>query len=528
MMETTTAQAEITARAETIHGLLDDRAAQRPEATFVRIGDREVTYADLAEESRRCASALRGRGVEPGDRIALALDNGVEWLAVFFAAMRLGAVIVTVNPVYRENELGHMLGVTGAKVVVSEPSSGDFDLVQYYAHADLPQVKTTIFRTAGESVDAGTLTFDELLCEAEANDIGAEGEPGASAQDIALILFSSGTTGRAKGVTLTHETLLASAAAQAEEFEQTEEDVLLGVMPLTHVGGITCTVLSSLVVGGMIDMVPRFHPRAVVDLLLDERLSVVVGVPTMYAMLLADERLAGADLSAVRLCVIGGSNVEPAVARLMAETFPTARLANLYGLSESSGACIISPKSATLDDLSSSIGTAIGDFTTRIADGDGDAAPPGAEGELQIHGRCVMKGYWGLPEESAAAKSPEGWLSTGDIAVQDSRGAVTLRGRSKEMYTHGGYNVYPAEVENVISALPGVDMVAVVGIPDDKYGSSGRTFIVRSPGADLTEIDVLDFCENQLAEYKVPDSVVFVDSLPLTPSGKIQKAKLTD
>lgn len=379
-----------------------------------------------------------------------------------------------------------------------------------------------------ESDGAGLLLFEDLLHEGRHDDPDIVGGVEASAEDTALILFSSGTTGRSKGVVLTHETLIASATAQAEEFGQTEGDVILGVMPLTHVGGITCTVISSLVKGGGIEMVPRFHPRVVADLLLADRVTIMVGVPTMYAMLLSDPRLSEADFSGLRICVIGGANVEPATARLMAETFSSARLANLYGLSESLGACIISPATATMEDLSASIGAPIGDFDVRIDDGAGGAATVGTEGELQVSGRCVMTGYWRLPEETAAAKTEDGWLNTGDIAVLDPAGTVSLRGRSREMYTYGGYNVYPAETENVISALPGVDMVAVIGVPDETYGNSGRAFVVRAAGASITENEILEYCATRIAEYKVPGSVAFVDALPLTPSGKIQKAKLRD
>lgn len=514
-------------QAQTVHGLLDERATRRPDATFIRLGEQYVTFARLADDSRRCASALSERGIRRGDRIALAVDNGVEWLTVFFAALRLGAVIVTVNPLYRANELDHMLGVTEAKAVVSKQRSDGFDLVDYYAHADLPNLTLQVFLADDDASGPVPLTFDELLDESH---VGGGGEwfDDASAHDDALILFSSGTTGRAKGVVLTHETLIASAAAQAGEFEQTESDVILGVMPLTHVGGITCTVISSLLVGGVVDMVPRFHPQVVVDLLLADRITIMVGVPTMYTMLLSDAHLADADLSGIRLCVIGGSNVEPATAKAMAEMFSTARLANLYGLSESSGACIISPADVTLEHLASSIGVPIGDFHARIVSSDGAEAPHGVDGELQISGGCVMKRYWRLPEETKYTKTRDGWLNTGDIAVQGADGVVTLRGRSKEMFIRGGYNVYPSEIENVISVLPGVEMVAVVGVPDDRYGETGRAFVVKSTGSEVTEDEILSHCRGQLAEYKVPHAVVFADALPLTPSGKIQKANLVD
>lgn len=518
---------KITDHSTTIHGLLDAQASANPAGAFIRIGDRQVTFTELADESIRCAAALRARGIGPGDRVALAANNGVEWLTVFFAAMRLGAVIVTVNPAYRENELTHLVRSTRAKLVVSEQQFGGYDLVDFYSRADLPSLMTKVYLGDDDRSDESVLAFEDFLRgggeEQDDFDVDAHG---ASARDAAVILFSSGTTGRSKGAVLTHESLLASAGAQAEEFAQTNADSLLGVMPLTHVGGITCTVLSALLVGARIEMVPKFHPQTVTDLLLAGRITIMVGVPTMYTMILDDPRLADADLSTMRLCVIGGSNVDPAMAQSMVSFFPSARLANLYGLSETSGACVISPKDVSFDELSQSIGESIGDFRARIVDVGGTPVEEGAEGELQIKGACTMEEYWQLPEESAAAKTSDGWLNTGDIATQDSRGRIALRGRNKEMYIHGGYNVFPAEIENVISTLSGVAMAAVIGVDDDKYGAVGKAFIVRAAGATIGETEIIDHCAAQLAGYKVPKSVAFVESLPLTPSGKIQKTKL--
>ena len=506
--------------------LLDARAEISGDKVFLYNDDQDTTYREVADESRAVAAALVERGVGRGDRVALAMDNRREWIAAFFGLLRLGAIAVTINPLYRESELHYMLTSTRTKLVISEPASGDYDLVDFYANADLPHLKHRVFLTTDAvPVRDGIESYADFVAAGRAAPAIPE-ELTPAVDDPAVILFSSGTTGRSKGAVLTHRSVQASAEAQVASFSQTEDDVILGVMPLNHVGGITCTVVSSVLAGGGIEQMLRFNPVTVTERLLRGRVTMLVGVPTMYSMMLADPSLKEADLSAVRLCVIGGSNVEPATATAVMRLFTRARLANLYGLSETSGACIISPESDSKEQVLSTIGVAIGDFETRVVGPDGSVRPAGEDGELQIRGACVMAEYWELPEKTQETLGADGWLYTGDIAMRSSDGHVALRGRSKEMYIRGGYNVYPTEVENVIAQIDGVAMVAVVGIPSEKYGETGRAYVVLREGAVLDAHAVIAGCARQLAEYKVPDSVEFVSALPLTPSGKVKKADL--
>lgn len=513
-------------RDATLPALLDYRAQVSGDKVFLYTDKIDVTFGELAELSRWSARALANRGVVAGDRVALATENRPEWLIAFFGLLRLGAIAVTVNPLYRESELLHMLRSTGTKVVISESKSGDYDLAEFYASADLPELTHRIF-LPGSSLpkQAGAESFEEFL--ASGRDGGPVPAPSsASPDDAAVILFSSGTTGRSKGAVLTHRSIIASGSAQVECFKQHPDDVILGALPLNHVGGLTCTITSALVAGCSVEQIPRFNPVTVLERLQRGRVTFASGVPTMYSMMMASPALREADLSRIRLCVIGGSNVEPALAKAMMKLLPQARLANLYGLSETSGACIISPEGEDLENLLATIGTAIGDFQTRIVNGEGKPLPDGEIGELQIKGQCVMKEYWGLPEQTAAALDEDGWLSTGDIAMRSRDGHVALRGRSKEMFIRGGYNVYPSEVENTIAQLPQVAMVAVVGVPDAKYGATGYAFVVLKDGHAGDAEAILQHCRGQLADYKVPDVIEFVDALPLTPSGKIKKSDL--
>ena len=516
----------------TLPQLVDHQAAARGDAEFLRNGNQTVTFSELSEKSRWFSRALAARGVSRGDRVALATENRPEWLIAFFGLLRLGAIAVTINPLYREAELSFMLRTTKAVAVISESMSGNYDLADFYSRADLPDLQFKVFLPGSPALDnAKSDSFADILSAGQKAEPVAEtgaAEAMLNHGDPAVILFSSGTTGQPKGAVLTHQSIIASAQAQVETFDQTSDDVLIGVMPLNHVGGITCTITSSLVSGGRVEQIRRFSPGAVVDLMLESRATIFSGVPTMYIMMMADRRLRNADLSRVRLCVIGGSNVEPATATAVMDTFTSARLANLYGLSESSGACIISPKGESLEDLTATIGTAIGSFDARVVDGDGAVLPEGEPGSLQIKGECVMRGYWELPEMTAETLTSDGWLNTGDIAVRSADGHISLRGRSKEMFVRGGYNVFPAEVENTISQLEDVTMVAVVGVQDEVYGAAGRAYVVCGEGSQLSTDEVREHCRRALASYKVPDSVVFVDSLPLTPSGKIKKGELRD
>lgn len=346
-------------------------------------------------------------------------------------------------------------------------------------------------------------------------------------QDPAALIYTSGTTGTPKGAVMTHSSAIASAAGQVLTFAQTEDDVLLGTMPWNHVGGITATLGTCLLTGGSVALLPRFHPDLVAAAIAETGVTMVVGVPTMYKMMLVSDAFKDLDVSSVRLCVAGGSNVEPALAQQISARFPGVRLANLYGLSETSGPSIISPASDSLDTVSATIGVALADVETRIVDDNHAAVASGMTGELQIRGGCVAAGYWDVPDATEASFGSDGWLSTGDICSRSDDGHVTLLGRKKEMYVRGGYNVYPAGIENVLAMHPTVAMCAVIGIPEPVFGETGCVFVVPAPGVTVDPDALLELCRANLAEYKVPDRVEIVESLPMTAAGKIRKVELS-
>ena len=505
---------------KTIGAVLAERAAATPDAPFIRFGAEIITYADMQSRASRAAEGLRAAGVGRGDRIAIAAGNSPDWLVAYYASARLGAILVTLNVIYREHEFTYMLGQSGATLLLCDESAGGFEFRPFLEALAprIPSVRRTIF-FGSDSADGWAALISDRPADT------GPGDPDVSPDDPAVILYTSGTTGDPKGATLTHSSLLASAAMQAERFDQRPDDVLLGALPFNHVGGLTCAVGASLVAGGAVALLPRFHPDLVVDAV-TRGLTIFCGVPTMFRMLLASEAFAACDLSTVRLCVVGGSNLEPSLAEQVTDRFGAPRLANLYGLSETSGASVISPASDSLALVATTIGTPLDGVGARIVDDDGDEVPRGEAGELQLRGACVADGYWEKSAETTATFSDDGWLSTGDVATMTDDGHLSVVARKKEMYVRGGYNVYPAEVENTIARDAAVAMCAVIGVPHPTYGETGHAFVVAAPGAVVDVDRLLASCRTTLAEYKVPDAIEVVESLPMTPAGKIRKVLL--
>ena len=480
--------------------------------------DRVLTFDDVDALADRCAAGLAARGIGAGDRVAVAGLNTADWLTLFFGAVRLGAAVVTLNPRYRETELEYMLGQSGARLVVSEAELGGFDYRALYADLAprLPTVADVVF--FGDGPDG----FGALLAagdEAPAADLGPD--------TPAVVLYTSGTTGRPKGAVLTHGSLLASARGQAERQATGPDDVLVATLPFNHVGGITCTVLHALVAGARVALLPAFSPAGALEAAARHRATVLAGVPTMYVLMLAELAKSDHDLSSVRIAVAGGSNVDPPLARAIAEAFPGAHVENLFGLSETSGACIISAVDDDLSTVCETLGTPLSGVEVRVVDPTtGSEVPDGDDGELQVRGPSVAAGYWEMPAETAEAFR-DGWLATGDMVTRRASGHLALRGRRKEMFLQGGFNVYPVEVENVLAAHPAVALAAGIGIPDDVLGEVGWYFVVPRDGAVAPEpAELMAWCRERLADYKVPRRIEVRGELPTTPAGKIAKAQL--
>lgn len=493
-------------------------------ATSATRGEIEVTFADLERRSRQVAAGLLKLGLQHGDRIAIAAPNMVEWIELFFGAVRVGLIVVTLNPRYRESELDYMINQSGARMVVSSARLPGFDFEAFYAgfRERIPTVEHFIFLDATRPED----DFERLPAQDSDVDITRR-EQAVRPSDPAVILYTSGTTGQPKGATLTHRSLLASGRAQVANYPGlSENDVYLGLMPMNHVGGLTCTITSAMLTGAKVVLQQAFSPSGALRALDAHGVTLFAGVPTMWMLMLADPLIKDVAKDVVRYIIIGGSNVEPTLARQIAATFPNAALTNLYGQSEASGATVISPTTDSLENIARSIGLPLQGVQARVVGPGGSVLAAGEEGELQLRGESVAAGYWDMPEQTAETFQADGWLATGDMVKQEADGHVVLLGRKKEMFLQGGYNVYPVEVENVLTSHPAVAMAAGIGVPDPVLGEVGRYYITLRSGHEVTAEALIEFCKQKLADYKVPRQIVLADELPTTPAGKVAKAVL--
>ena len=519
----------------TLGAALSEAAHRWGDAPFILHGDAVTSYAELEHASRRAAAGLMRLGLEPGDRIGLLALNRIEWLILFFAAVRVGVAVVAMSPRYRESELGYMVRDSEVKAVASitEHEGHDFAAMFQRLAPELPTLRHLIMfpsaadtTTPAERPELPHVPYTTLL-EGDGNTPDDERAAAhVMPNDLAMVIYTSGTTGRPKGAGLTHRSLLASSRAQAAHMRIDEHDLLPLATPLNHVGGITCGILSLMASGGRIDLIAEFKASEVLERIRLHRPTLLAGVPTMMTLLLMKSQGLDIDFSSIRLLFAGGSNVDATLLAQLEARMPRATLMNLYGLSEASGACVITPWDATREDLMNTIGRTIGDAEVQVVDPvDLRPLPVGHVGELCFRGCGVVPGYVGAARTSDAFL-PGGWLRSGDLGEVDARGVITLKGRAKDMYIQGGFNVYPAEVEAFIARHPEVMTVAGIGVPDPVLGEVGRYYVIRKPGSALTEAALRAWCAEGLADYKVPRQIVFRDELPLTPAGKIHKAAL--
>lgn len=504
---------------------LRSAAEARPAAiAYIDNGTRyQISQVDTVTD--QIAAGLLGLGLSRGDRLAIVGLNQIEWLQVFYAAARIGVAVVAMSVRHRDSEFKTMLGDSRVSAVATLRRCDGFDFVSLIEELrpELPNLRHVI---GIDGAAPGTIDLASLACTAvdrEALDYAASL---VSPDDLAMVIYTSGTTGRPKGAALTHRTMLMAAHSQAEHIRASPSDVVQLAMPFNHVGGITCGVLTMLIGGGVCELVPAFKADTVLSMMAKSPPTIVIGVPTMLTLLHMSLETIPVDLSSVRLVITGGSNADSTLLAKLRDKLPGATVMNLYGLSEASGALAMTPWEATSQELTDSIGRPLPGVQMRVVDADDRDVAPGAVGELLFRGLGVVASYiGGAPADSFAAG---GWLRTGDLAYVDPSGLLHLRGRKKEMYIQGGFNIYPVEVEGLISKHPKVLMVAGIGVPDPVLGEVGRFYVVPKPGCDVSEQDIRTYCGAHLADYKIPRQIVIRASLPLTLAGKIHKAALRD
>jgi long-chain acyl-CoA synthetase len=483
---------------------LKDAVGQFPDRPAIRMHDQVLTYSDLDELTARVAGWLRGRGVEPGDRVGVMVPNVVAFPVLYYGVLRVGGIVVPMNPLLKAREVEHCLGDSGARLVFAWETAAE------EAAAGAEAVGAESHTVAGATLDdvAGWPVYADVAARDEA--------------DTAVILYTSGTTGTPKGAQLTHANMRTNAAVTASQlFALSADDVIMGCLPLFHSFGQTCALNAAIVAGASLTLLPRFDPTAALKVIERDRVTIFEGVPTMYvAMLQAGGGVA--DTSSLRLCASGGAALPVEVLNGFAETFG-AMILEGYGLSETSPAASFNfPGRAK----PGSIGLPIDGVEMRVVDEAGREVATGEVGEIVIRGHNVMRGYWNRPEATAEAIKG-GWFYTGDMARQDDDGFFFIVDRKKDMIIRGGFNVYPREIEEVLYEHPDVLEAAVIGVSHPIHGEEIAAAVALKPGAEATPEELRDYVKARVAPYKYPRHVWLVSELPKGPTGKIQKREIS-
>ncbi|RPE37896.1 long-chain acyl-CoA synthetase [Streptomyces sp. Ag109_O5-1] len=476
-----------------------------PDRLALRLGDAAVSYRELDELSARTAGLLRERGVRPGDRVALMLPNVPEFALVYYGVLRAGGVVVPMNPLLKAREIDYYLDDSGARL-----------LFAWHDFAD--EAHEGARRADAEAVVVGPGAFDELLRSATPLDEPTVRQP----DDTAVVLYTSGTTGRPKGAELTHANLAQNChIAATEVFRLTPDDVIFGGLPLFHAFGQTCTLNAAVTSGACLTLLPRFDAAKALAVVEKHGVTVFAGVPTVYSRLVRQPGKEAYDVSRLRACLAGGAAMPVQVQQDFRTAFGCAVLEG-YGLSETSP--VVSVNTLQAGPRPGSVGIPIPGVQVRLVD-NGTEVPQGETGEITVRGHNVMKRYWKRPEETAAAIR-DGWFHTGDLGRVDRDGYLWIVGRKKDVIIRGGYNVYPREVEEVLYEHPAVADAAVIGIPDPDLGEEVGAAVVLRPGARTTAEELREYVKGQVAAYKYPRKVWIADTLPKGPTGKILKTEI--
>ncbi|MER5889568.1 FadD3 family acyl-CoA ligase [Streptomyces sp. NPDC001941] len=506
----------------TIPRLVRAAAERHGEREAVVDGRTRISYAELGERVERAAAACLGAGVEPGDRVAVWAPNTLDWIVSALGAVTAGAVLVPLNTRFKGSEAAYVLRRSRARLLFV---TGTFLGTSYVAslrraEAELPDLEQVVvladsapeeYRTWKDFLAGGdAVGADEVRRRADAIDPSAPSD----------IVFTSGTTGRPKGAVITHAQTLRCYDVWSELAGLREGDRYLIVNPFFHTFGYKAGIIACLTRGAVMVPQPVFNVDTVLANIAAERISVLPGPPTLHQSLLDHPQRDAHDLSALRLVVTGAAVVPLRLVERLRGELGVGTVLTAYGLSEASGIVTMCRRGDDPATIATTSGRAIPDTEVRVD------AEPGEPGEVLVRGHNVMSGYFEDPEETAKVVDADGWLHTGDVGVLDERGNLRITDRIKDMFIVGGFNAYPAEIEQLLGLHPDVADVAVIGVPDGRLGEVGRAYVVRRPGSTLTADDVIAWSRREMANYKVPRGVEFVAELPRNASGKVVKGEL--
>ena len=507
-------------------------AAERfADAPAVVEGDRVLTYAELGERVDQAAVAMMAAGVQPGDRVAIWASNRSEWIIAALGIQAAGAALVPVNTRFKPAETAYILARSRTRLLVAEPGFAGIDPAGLFQQPDqdlssLEQVVVLPPAEPDETLSIG-VSWAEFLAAGESATTEAvhARRRTVEADQVSDILFTSGTTGAPKGVMMSHGQTLRQFSDWCDFADLRQGDRYLIINPFFHMFGYKAGWLACLLRGATVYPVPVFDVNRVLELVEAEQITVLPGPPTVYQAVLDHPARIGRDLSSLRVAVTGAADIPVELIRRMHEELPFERICTGYGLTEA-GTCTGTRPGDDPGTIATTVGRAMPDLEVRVVDGDREAAS-GETGEVLVRGFSVMAGYFDDPEATAAAIDADGWLHTGDLGTMDAQGNLKIAGRIKDMFIVGGFNVYPAEIENSLLGHPDVAQAAVVGVPDERLGEVGQAFIVPKAGAALGPDELIAWCREKMANYKVPRSVVLREALPVGATGKVMKDQLS-
>jgi len=532
---------DTTLLSDTIGAQLDRIAARFPEREALVVVHQDIrwSYDRLRRETDAFAAGLLALGLKPGDRIGIWSQNNVEWVVTQFATAKAGLILVNINPAYRLHELEYAVNKVGCAALILSPAFKQSDYIAMMRTlapeldtcrpgalraARLPELRVVI-RMGGEATP-GMVSFGDVAGLADDSHRArlAEIAPTLQFDDPINIQFTSGTTGRPKGATLTHHNILNNGYFVAEGIRVTEADRMCIPVPFYHCFGMVMGNLGAITHGAcMVIPGEGFDPERVLQAVERERCTSLYGVPTMFVALLNHPEFARYDVSSLRTGIMAGSPCPIEVMRQVMERLHMPEITIAYGMTETSPVSFQCAVDDPVDRRVSTVGRIHPHVEAKIVDPQGRVVPRGVSGELLVRGYSVMRGYWGEEDLTRQAIDGGRWMHTGDLAVIDAEGYGNIVGRIKDMVIRGGENIYPREVEEFLYRHPKIRDVQVFGIPDHQYGEQLCAWVVLKDDADMTEADLIAFCADEIAHYKIPRVIRFVEAFPMTATGKIQK-----
>jgi acyl-CoA synthetase (AMP-forming)/AMP-acid ligase II len=514
----------------TLPQILQQAADRFGDGVAIEDGALRLSYHELEGQARLAAKAYISMGLGAGERVGIWAPNCAEWIISALGAHLAGGVLVPLNTRLKGREAGDILRRSGARALVCPAEFLGVRPLELLRGQALPELKLRIVLSASGATqpDEGAISWREFLasCSSCSANMLDQRSAAVTADSLADIMYTSGTTGLPKGVMSTHGQNVRAFAAWSEIVELSAADRYLIVNPFFHTFGYKAGWLACLLSGATILPMAVFDPAEVMRRIPRDRVTVLPGPPALFQSLLAHPDCGAPDVSSLRVAVTGAANVPVKLIERMHDELGFTTVITGYGLTESTGLVTMCRPGDDAQRIARTCGKAIPEIEVRCADEQGATVPAGIEGEVLVRGYNVMRGYFNDPAATAAAIDADGWLHTGDIGVLDAEGYLRITDRKKDMFIVGGFNCYPAEIENIIASHPAVAQVAVVGVPDERLGEVARAFVIRRAGHELDETRLVAWCRENMANYKVPRSVSFVAELPTTASGKVQRFAL--